>query len=422
MSPIKYRIGIVSTRLAGTDGVSLEVVKWVRVLEKGLGHEAFFFAGECEWPEDHSLVVPEAHFEHPDVEKLTIDLFDDHIRSPETSATVEKIKNHLKQNLYKFVHQFGLDLIIIENAMAIPMNVPLGLALAEFIAETNLPAIGHHHDFTWERTRYSVGAADDYLRAAFPATLHSIIHAVINSFGQKQLALRTGASSIIVPNVMDFEAAPPVADDYVSDLRDRLGIGPDEYFLLQPTRVVPRKRIERAIELAKRLDMPCKLVISHNSGDEGSEYLKFLKEYIDLMGVKTIFASNTFNGVRGKTHDGEKIYSLADAHYPADLITYPSSIEGFGNAFLEAIYYCKPIVMSAYDIYKVDIRSKGFDVIEFDDYISEETVNRTRNLLTNPDRVEEIVAHNYEVASHHYSFRNLEILLDALVSVCLGTC
>lgn len=234
--------------------------------------------------------------------------------------------------------------------MAIPMNVPLGLALAEFIAETNLPAIGHHHDFTWERSRYSVGAADDYLRAAFPATLHSIKHAVINSFGQKQLALRTGASSIIVPNVMDFEAAPPVADDYTSDLRDRLGISPDEYFLLQPTRVVPRKRIERAIELAKRLDMPCTLVISHNSGDEGSEYLKFLKEYIDLMGVKIIFASNLINGVRGKAHDGKKIYSLADAHYPANLITYPSSIEGFGNAFLEAIYYCKPIVMSAYDI------------------------------------------------------------------------
>ena len=89
---------------------------------------------------------------------------------------------------------------------------------------------------------------------------------------------------------MDFEAAPPRADSYVSDLRDRLGIGPDEYFLLQPTRVVPRKRIERAIELAKRLDMPCTLVISHDSGDEGSEYLKFLNEYIDLMDVKTIFA------------------------------------------------------------------------------------------------------------------------------------
>ena len=45
-----------------------------------------------------------------------------------------------------------------------------------------------------------------------------------------------------------------------------------EYFLHQPAWIVPRKRIERAIELAKRLDLPATLVISHASGDEGSEY------------------------------------------------------------------------------------------------------------------------------------------------------
>ena len=33
-------------------------------------------------------------------------------------------------------------------------------------------------------------------------------------------------------------------------------------------------------------------------------------------------------------------------------MTYPSSLEGFGNAFLEAIYYRKPLVMSAYEIFK----------------------------------------------------------------------
>jgi glycosyltransferase involved in cell wall biosynthesis len=139
-----------------------------------------------------------------------------------------------------------------------------------------------------------------------------------------------------------------------------------------------------------------------------------------MMGVKAIFASDIFNGVRGQTPDGQKIYSLADAHHPADLVTYPSSIEGFGNAFLEAIYYRKPIVMSAYDIYKVDIRPKGFDVIEFEDYLTDETVRRTQALLTNPDQVAEMVTHNYEIASHHYSYRNLEISLDALVSISLG--
>jgi glycosyltransferase involved in cell wall biosynthesis len=417
----KSRIGFVSTRLAGTDGVSLEVGKWVKVLTDALGHECFYFAGESEWPEERSYVVPEAHFEHPDVQNLTVDLFDDYIRSPETSETVERIKNHLKRHLHAFVRKFDLHLIVIENAMAIPMNVPLGLALTELIAETQLPAIAHHHDFAWERPRYAVGAADDYLRAAFPATLHSIIHAVINSFGQNQLALRTGASSIIVPNVMDFESPPPERDDYVSDLRDVLGIAPDEYFLLQPTRVVPRKRIERAIELAKRIDTPCTLVISHNHGDEGSEYFEFLKEYIELMGVRAIFAADIFSSVRGQRPDGGKIYSLADAHHPADLVTYPSTIEGFGNAFLEAIYYQKPIVMSAYEIYKVDIRPKGFDVIEFNDYITDDTVRQTQDLLTNPDRVAEMVAHNYEIARHHYSYANLEKLLAALVSVSLGT-
>ena len=38
-------IGFVSTRFAGTDGVSLESSKWAEVLDKS-GHACFWFAGE----------------------------------------------------------------------------------------------------------------------------------------------------------------------------------------------------------------------------------------------------------------------------------------------------------------------------------------------------------------------------------------
>ena len=38
-----------------------------------------------------------------------------------------------------------------------------------------------------------------------------------------------------------------------------------------------------------------------------------------------------------------------------------------------------------------------------------------------PDTIEEIVAHNYEVASNHYSYKNLEQALDLLVKMCMGT-
>jgi hypothetical protein len=417
MEPQNNRIGFVSTRLSGTDGVSLEVRKWVKVLE-GIGNDCYYFAGESEWPVNKSYVVPEAHFEYPTIRKINVDLFDDYIRSPDTSRNIEAIKNHLKGHLYKFIEQFDINIIILENIMAIPMNVPLGLAMTELIAETSIPTIGHHHDFAWERSRFSVSAADDYLNAAFPATLKPINHVVINSYAQRQLARRTGASSIVIPNVMDFDTPPPQSDGYADDLRDVLDIQPEYFMLLQPTRIVPRKRIEFAIGLSARLKLPNVVVISHASGDEGSEYLSFLIEFIDLFGVEVRFAADIFDVERGRTKDNKKIYSLADAYNPADIVTYPSTIEGFGNAFLEAIYFKKPIVMSTYEIYRIDIRPKGFKVIEFSDFITENTVEKTRELLLNPSLSEEMCDINFEIGRRNYSFTNLERLLVALIDQC----
>ena len=42
------RIGFISTRFHGTDGVSLEASKWGKVLEKDLGHECFWFGGKLD--------------------------------------------------------------------------------------------------------------------------------------------------------------------------------------------------------------------------------------------------------------------------------------------------------------------------------------------------------------------------------------
>ncbi len=419
MPPRKAHIGFVSTRFAGTDGVSLETAKWVRVFTS-MGYECFFFAGESEWPPDRTLLVPEAHFKHPEIQALNVDLFDDYRRSADTSRRVNAIKDHLKAHLYEFARRFDLDLLVAENALSLPMNVPLGLALTEFIAETGIPTIGHHHDFWWERHRYTVSAAHDYLRAAFPPTLPSVRHVVINSFAGRQLALRTGTGFVIIPNVMDFDMPPPPVDDYARTLRASLGLEEGEYFLLQPTRIVPRKRIERAVELARRLELPCTLVISHASGDEGDAYAVYLREYAQLLGVRLIFAADRVAFRRGRTPDGRPVYSLADVYQQADLVTYPSAIEGFGNAFLETIYYRRPIVINTYEIFKTDIQPKGFKVIGFDEFVDDACVKQARAVLLNPSLAEEMVEHNFQVARRHYSFETLESYLLSLLYECLG--
>lgn len=411
------RIGFVSTRLAGTDGVSLETRKWAEVLT-GLAHKCFCFAGESDWPEERSRVVPEAHFQHPDVQELNGALFGAETRSAETSREVAELSRCLKEHLARFVRTFDLELLIVENALAIPMHVPLGLALTELIAETGIPTIGHHHDFAWERARFWPNAARDYLRSAFPPVLPSLHHVVINSNAARQLALRTGATSTLIPNVMDFDAPPPAPDDYAGDLRAALSVGSDEMLLLQPTRVVPRKGIERAIELARRLGLPCTLLISHDSGDEGTAYEAYLREYAELLDVRLLFAPDIFGQRRGRTPDGRKLYALADVYQQADLVTYPSLIEGFGNAFLEAVYYRRPILVNRYDVFRADIQPQGFRVIAFDGFLTDEVIDRARALLDDPASVARMTERNYELGRRHYSCRVLESRLATLLDEC----
>jgi mannosylglucosylglycerate synthase len=437
-------IGFVSTRLAGTDGVSLETAKWVTVLER-LGHTCFYFAGQVDWPAERSRVVPEAFFGHHAVDEIThVSFSDDWSQqvaetrgNPEIYAIytqavsrqtrprlvtqrIHELREYLKQQLYAFVRDFHIDLFIVENALAIPMNIPLGLALTEFAAETGLPTIAHHHDFYWERERFLVNCVPDYLNAAFPPTLPSVRHVVINSIAARELSLRTGNSAMVVPNVMDFDHPPPPPDDYACDLRAELGVQPDEKFFLQPTRVVQRKGIEHAIELTRRCGAKARLIISHASGDEGDTYERRVRDYASLMNVPVSFEAELIRDERARTWEGRKIYRLADAYQYADLITYPSSVEGFGNAFLEAVYYRRPIVVNSYSTYEVDIKPRGFRVIEFDGYITDATVLQTRQVLEDPALAALWAEQNYQLAQQYFSYTVLQRRLQTLLADCFG--
>jgi len=195
-------------------------------------------------------------------------IFGRHTRSVEVTERIHETRAYLKKRLYEFVDTFKIDILVPQNILAIPMNIPLSLAVTELIAETGIPTIAHHHDFYWERSRFSVNAVQDYITWAFPPKLPNIQHVVINSPAQEELALRTGISSFIIPNVLNFEKPPPEPSEYASHFREEIGLEPDDILFLQPTRVVQRKGIEHAIELVHRLNDPrIKLVISHSAGD-----------------------------------------------------------------------------------------------------------------------------------------------------------
>jgi hypothetical protein len=294
-----HNIGFVSTRFAGTDGVSLETEKWAVLFEK-LGFNCYYFAGKLDRPRKQSYREKEAHFRHPDIRSIYRSCFGVLTRQRSTTQKIFEIKQKLKDHLYDFIKKFNIHLLIPENALAIPLNLPLSIALTKVISETGIPTIAHHHDFLWERQHFLVNAVWEYINMAFPPHLPSMKHVVINSSASNQLSLRTGISATIIPNVMD---------------------------------------------------------------------------------------SN-----------------------------HPPNFEGFGNAFLEAIYFRKPVVVNTYFIYTMDIKPKGFFVIEIDGYVTDKAVRKTRDIIKNPAHRRKMVDHNYKMATRYYSYATLHKKLKNLIS------
>lgn len=411
----KPRVAFVSTRIAGTDGVSLEIEKWARVLERN-GVECYYIAGELDRPDERCVLIKEAHFSYPEVLEVSRRAFDAEIRTPELTDDIMKLARSIRDQLESAIERLELDALIAENALTIPMNLPLGIALVQTIQEVQVGCVAHHHDFYWERDRFVVNAVDDLLRYAFPPALPQIQHVVINSPQGEEFSRRTGLSCRIIPNVMDFANPPAPPDQYAQNFRKTVGLADDDLFVLQPTRVVARKGIEHAVELVRRLGRKnAKLVISHASGDEGDVYQQRIEEYARLMDVELLFVDHWIAEERGTAADGHPLFTLGDVFSQADLVTYPSEYEGFGNAFLEAIYYKKPVVCNRYLIYRTDIEPCGFDTIVFDGFLTNETVDEVNDLLDNPERCRKMVETNYHIANEFFSYEVLEAELRLLV-------
>lgn len=410
------RVGFVSTRISGSDGVSLEIDKWSTVLTR-MGHTCFFIAGQCDRPDDVSVVIPEAHFTHPVIKRISDQCFGRIVRTPDVTRMIRDMICVIKQQLREAIERLQIDLLIAENCVTIPMNIPLGAALVEYVIETGTPCIAHHHDFYWERERFLVNAADDYLGMAFPPRMPQMQHVAINTQAAAEFGRRTGLPCRVIPNVMDFDNPPEPPDAYNRDFRAAIGIDDEDILVLQPTRVVARKGIEHAIELVHQLKEPrCKLVITHASGDEGDTYARRVRQYAELMGVDVVFANEKIFHERGMSPEGSKCYTVRDAYQHADFVTYPSTYEGFGNAFLEALYYWKPILCNRYAIYRTDIEPCGFRVILMDGFLTDDTLTQVKRTLFDEAYRNAMVEHNYQIARRFFSYRRVSDELQAILA------
>lgn len=417
------KIGFVIGRIGGIDGVALETEKWVAVLER-MGHQVRVITGELEGDVANTDLLPELAFSDPwTIHEQDVAFFGVEAKESEFLGALQAQAARIERGLLGWIEREGIEYLVSENASALPCHLAMGMALRAVFERSKLPVVTHDHDFAWERgDRYSTPfeGVRRIMADSFPVRLPNVRHAVINRAARTTLEERFGVEdSVVVPNVMDFDASFAPRDEYNSGLLADLGLGPDAIPLFQITRIVRRKGIETAIDLVRRLNDPrVHLVITGTSTDDSDDYTLELQRQVEAVGLvgRVLFAGDRFANFRGEDAQGRRLYSLEDAYARARGCTYFSTYEGFGNAFVEAVVARCPIFVNNYEpVYWPDIGSLGFDTVMIEGgNLTDEAVAAVAEVLHDDDRAERMVARNFELGRRHFSYQALEVLLGRL--------
>ena len=420
------RIGIIIGRIGDVDGVALETEKWIKILRE-MGHEIFLLSGRFRQSfvgEDHETLLPDLSFFSPNCEwEQNRSFFFPPDEPTELLTHLEQVSDDLAIRMFQWVMQHKIEVVISENASALPAHLSMGIAVKKLVEHTGIRIICHDHDFHWERgARYHTPFPElqEIIRETFPLQIPHARHAVINTYSKNYLKEKYGIDSVMVPNVMDFDQPYGQKDNFNKDLLEAIGIANGDIPLFQITRIVRRKGIETALELLEKLDdKNVKLVVTGSAADDDRKgYYKELVDYIEekKIGDRVVFAEKKILNDRAVAPDSEKIYSLSDAYANATACTYFSNYEGFGNAFIEAVLAKKPIFVNNYKpVYWPVIGSKGFKTVMIEDnQLTDSALTEIDQILHNKKIQKEIAEHNYMLGKTHFSYTTLREKMEVL--------
>ncbi len=309
----------VSYRLGGTDGVSVEAAKWMRAL-KSLGFVPRRVAGE--------VVGRQLTGEVPDLEVPWLALDPPPGTPPPDPVAFARVLD-------------AGDLTIVENVCSLPLNLPAARAVARAVSHTRSRVVFHHHDLPWQRPR-TAGVTD------LPPTTAGALHVTINGRSRDELAAR-GIEAVEITNAFDVDASPGQRDE----TRRALRFASDEVVVLQPARAIPRKNVPAALHFAEALDalVAPRRVVFWLTGPAEDGYQPVLDRLLGAARVRVHLGLGS---------------GPADAYAAADVVVFPSTVEGFGNPVIESVIARRPLVVGHYPVLD-EILAHGFELFAVDD-------------------------------------------------------
>lgn len=424
---------------AGTDGVSLEIMKRRSMLES-MGHEVAVSSayGWSEFP------IADLEFDTDQVMKMMRNLFgpgiSDYDSEEALTAAFEASVMTLRDAFARTLDAFGPDLVFVHNILCLPIHPAATAGLARILTERRLPCVAIHHDILSEGAYKFTPTCDlarSLLDEAFPPRLDTLMHWTINTRNQKALRAR-GVEAAVIHDTIEFDGALKGNDRarVRGALREKYGIAKNDVVLLVGARIVPNKQIEIAGPLVAEVerrrealigkpladgetfgaDSRVVLVLAGRPERAFEPYRQNLYRLLDGLGIRWIYAGDVVRPMRAESHGLYALYP--DVYSMADMVVYPTGWEGFGNQLIEAFAAGLPSIVFEYPVYKEDIGPKGFEIVSLGDRLLDErdsfgfvqvpvpvidsAAERTLSILCDLEEYNRIARHNAELGGRHF--------------------
>ena len=336
------------------------------------------------------FIIDELDFESEAVKKIARNAFGslkDYETPHQLLRDIIQVSDIVESRLSEIIIQTEPDFIMTHNIFSHGRHIAAARAFYKVLKSYGAASLTTHHDFYWERDDYRVPSCAEielFLSKYVPPRIEGMNHAVINSLASVELKKRTEIAAMIFPDTLDFSVPPWVKDSYNSDFLSDFDLREDDILVLQATRIVRRKGIELIPPLIRRLaeggyldrlrgrclyngkmitkDSRIVFMLAGYAEHEAAAYRDQLEVLMKEEGIEFRFLQPYIAAERGEL-SGRKVYSLFDTYPYADLVSYPSLYEGWGNQFIEAVFARKPVVLYEYPVYKSDIKPIGYDVV-----------------------------------------------------------
>ncbi len=439
------KIILLHFKIGERDGVSLEIEKRAKILAS-LGAEVFYVAGSDGLHHENAYLVEGLNAETSYNQFLREHAFRQrYFEESALAAIYSQIELKVYQQLQQAFLAIQPDLLFVHNVFSHGCNLPATTALVKVLDKYEIPTIAIHHDFWYEREQLQhpqYSFIQEIVDVLPPKRSYIVKQQVINSIASEEMLRRRGIQSDVIGDYFDFHQPIPERDEYNQDLRKTFGIREQDILILHGTRITPHKVIENALLFASELEHTLRIqapvrfgsrvfekdsrvvvLFSNFVEPEAVDYFQALKQYQQQLGVQAVWASERFLPERRQDNIGGKVYSFWDSYVVADLVTYTSIQEGFGNQLLETVYFKKVPVLLEYPVFEKDLKAEGYRYISLgpsSELISQhgfrlvapsflqQAVMQTITTLQDVSAVTSVVENNFQIAKEWHDVAVLE--------------